>query len=70
MKNKTFNRQKIVIVFFACLFIFLLLLGRLTWLMVADSVYYTEKASRRRGEGFWMLVERSLRTIKQCAPFL
>lgn len=44
MKNKTFNRQKIVIVFFACLFIFLLLLGRLTWLMVADSVYYTKKA--------------------------
>ena len=44
MKNKTFNRQKIVTVFFACLFIFLLLLGRLTWLMVADSVYYTEKA--------------------------
>lgn len=44
MKNKTFNRQKIVIVFFACLFIFLLLLGRLTWLMVADSIYYTEKA--------------------------
>lgn len=44
MKNKTFNRQKIVIVFFACLFIFLLLLGRLTWLMVADSLYYTEKA--------------------------
>ena len=44
MKNKTFNRQKIVIVFFACLFIFLLLLGRLTWMMVADSVYYTEKA--------------------------
>lgn len=44
MKNKTFNRQKIVIVFFACLFIFLMLLGRLTWLMVADSVYYTEKA--------------------------
>ena len=44
MKNKTFNRQKIVIVFFTCLFIFLLLLGRLTWLMVADSVYYTEKA--------------------------
>lgn len=44
MKNKTFNRQKIVIVFFACLFIFLLLLGRLTWLMVADSFYYTEKA--------------------------
>ena len=44
MKNKTFNRQKIVTVFFACLFLFLLLLGRLTWLMVADSVYYTEKA--------------------------
>ena len=44
MKNKTFNRQKIVTVFFACLFIFLLLLGRLTCLMVVDSVYYTEKA--------------------------
>ncbi len=44
IKNKTFNRKKIVTVFFVCFFVFLLLLGRLVYLMVFHSEYYTEKA--------------------------
>ena len=44
IKNKTFNRKKIVTVFFLCMFAFLGLMGRLIYLMVADSAYYTEKA--------------------------
>lgn len=53
LKNKTFNRKKIVTVFFLCMFAFLGLMGRLVYLMVVDSVYYTEKAKelheRERG---------------------
>ena len=44
IKNKTFNRKKIVTVFFLCMFAFVGLMGRLIYLMVADSAYYTEKA--------------------------
>ena len=44
LKNKTYNRKKIVTVFFVCLGAFLLLTGRLVYLMVLDSEYYTEKA--------------------------
>lgn len=44
MKNKTFNRKKIVTVFFVCLAVFLLLVTRLVYLMVFHSEYYTEKA--------------------------
>ncbi len=44
LKNKTYNRKKIVTVFFLCLFVFLLLTVRLVFLMVFDSEYYTEKA--------------------------
>jgi stage V sporulation protein D (sporulation-specific penicillin-binding protein) len=44
MKNKTFNRKKIVTIFFACLGIFLVLGGRLIYLMVFQSDYYSEMA--------------------------
>ena len=44
LKNKTYNRKKIVIAFFLCLFMFLGLAGRLVYLMVIDSAYYTQKA--------------------------
>ncbi|MGN0376529.1 MAG: peptidoglycan D,D-transpeptidase FtsI family protein [Suilimivivens sp.] len=44
IKNKTYNRKKIVTVFFLCLFAFLGLMGRLLYLMVVDSAYYAEKA--------------------------
>ncbi len=46
IKNKTFNRKKIVAVFFVCLLIFLLLMGRLLYLMVFNADYYSEKAKQ------------------------
>lgn len=44
IKNKTGNRKKIVTVFFVCFALFVGLLGRLAYLMVFHSGYYTEKA--------------------------
>ncbi|MBD5549331.1 MAG: hypothetical protein HDQ97_18425 [Lachnospiraceae bacterium] len=44
MKNKTYNRKKIVTIFFACIMIFGVLAGRLVYLMVFQSDYYMEKA--------------------------
>ncbi len=44
LKNKTYNRKKIVTIFFVCLGVFLVLGGRLVYLMVFQSDYYTEKA--------------------------
>lgn len=44
LKNKTFIRKKIVTVFFVCFFIFVLIMGRLVYLMIFNSEYYTQKA--------------------------
>ena len=44
IKNKTWNRKKIVTIFFACIIIFLILGGRLVYLMVFQSDYYTKEA--------------------------
>ena len=46
IKNKTYNRKKIVTVFFICFAVFLVLTGRLVYLMVLNSGYYTEKAKQ------------------------
>ena len=43
-KNKTYNKKKIVIVFFLCALMLLGLVGRLAYLMVFRSDYYSEKA--------------------------
>lgn len=43
-RNKTHNRHKIVTTFFLCAIVFLLLTGRLAYLMIYQSEYYTEKA--------------------------
>lgn len=43
-KNMTYHRKKIVTIFFACLAVFVILAGRLTWLMIFKSDYYSEKA--------------------------
>ena len=43
-KSKTCNRKKIVAFFFASFFIILFLAGRLAYLMIFQSDYYTEKA--------------------------
>ncbi len=42
--HRTFHRNKTVTVMFLCLVIFMLLIGRLVYLMVFQSEYYTQKA--------------------------
>ena len=42
--HRTFHRNKTVTVMFLCLAIFMLLIGRLVYLMVFQSEYYTQKA--------------------------
>lgn len=41
---KTYQRRKLVITFFACLFLMILLMSRLCYIMVWGSAYYSEKA--------------------------
>ena len=44
MKNKTYNRKKICIVFSVALLVLLGLIGRLVYLMIWDAEYYQKKA--------------------------
>lgn len=44
MKNKTYNKKKICIVFFFALAVIIFLIGRLIYLMVYEAEYYQEKA--------------------------
>ena len=44
MKNKTYNRKKIFIVFLAAFLVLLGLIARLVYLMIFDAEYYQEKA--------------------------
>lgn len=44
MKNKTYNKKKLLIVFGITLFLLLLLIGRLVYLMVFDAEYYQNLA--------------------------
>ena len=46
IKNKTYTRKKIVTTFFASFLVFLVLAGRLVYLMVFQSDYYTEQAKK------------------------
>jgi len=43
-RNKTAHRKKIVVLCVMCLCVFLFLIGRLCYLMIGRSEYYTEKA--------------------------
>lgn len=43
-RSKTFNRKKIMIIFFAVFFVLMFLIGRLVYLMVFCSEYYGQKA--------------------------
>ena len=40
MKNKTFHKKKILVVFLAAFILILYLIGRLVYLMVFDAEYY------------------------------
>ena len=44
MKNKTYNRKKIMVVFACAMLVLLGLIGRLVYLMIFDAEYYQEKA--------------------------
>ena len=44
MKNKTFHKKKILVVFLAGFILILYLIGRLVYLMVFDAEYYQQKA--------------------------
>lgn len=43
-KNKTYNKKKVVVIFFCCAALMAGLVGRLVYLMVFRSDYYSEKA--------------------------
>lgn len=42
--HKTYHRSKTVVIFFACLAVFIGLIARLSYLMIFQSEYYTQKA--------------------------
>ena len=44
MKNKTFHKKKILVVFLAAFILILYLIGRVVYLMVFDAEYYQQKA--------------------------
>lgn len=44
MKNKTYNKKKLLIVFLCAVLVIFLLMGRLVYLMVFDAEYYQKKA--------------------------
>ena len=48
MNHKTYHRSKTVTVFFLCVLVLFGLAGRLVYLMVFQSEYYTMKATRGR----------------------
>lgn len=44
MKNKTYNKKKIFVVFLTAFFVLIFLMGRLVYLMIYDAEYYQKKA--------------------------
>lgn len=44
MRNKTYNKKKIFVVFLCAIAVIAVLIGRLVYLMVADAPYYQERA--------------------------
>ncbi len=45
-KNKTFHKKKVLVVFLCCVAMMMGLIGRLVWLMVVQSDYYSQKAQQ------------------------
>lgn len=46
MKNKTYNKKKVLVVFLAAVTVILGLIGRLCYLMIFDAEYYQKKRRR------------------------
>ncbi len=49
--HKTYHRSKTVAVLFLCFIVFTGLAGRLAYLMIFQSEYYTQKAKRAEHQG-------------------
>lgn len=79
MKNKTYNKKKILVVFSAACILIMGLAARLVYLMVFDAEYYQKKRrrstkgrgrSKRQEARSWTEMGQSLRQIKQSVRFL
>ena len=78
MKNKTYNKKKIFVVFICAAAIILALVGRLVYLMVFDAQYYQKKAEAlherereiKAARGEWMREAPSWLPIRRSAPSL
>ena len=68
MKNKTYNRKKIMVVFVCAMLVLLGLIGRLVYLMIFDAEYYQEKAEALH-EREREIKAASLQPIRRCVPF-
>ena len=44
IKNKTYNKRKVLVVFLCAAFVLFCLIGRLVYLMIFDAEYYQKKA--------------------------
>jgi len=44
VKNKTYNKKKVLVVFLCAAFVLLCLIGRLVYLMIFDAEYYQQLA--------------------------
>ena len=79
MKNKTYHKKKILVVFTCAFLILTGLIGRLVYLMVFDAEYYQKRAEdlhkrerkikAARGE-IWIEMALCLLQTKQCVRFL
>ena len=79
MRNKTYNKKKMLVVFLSALLMIFFLIARLVYLMIFDAAYYQQKAKtlherereiKAARERSLTEMEKSLRPIKRCAPYL
>ena len=47
IKNKTYNKRKVLVVFLCAAFVLFCLIGRLVYLMIFDAEYYQNMAEKR-----------------------
>ncbi len=69
MKNKTFHKKKILVVFLAAFILILYLIGRLVYLMVFDAEYYQQKAEDLH-ERSGILRQQEERSLTEMEPYL
>lgn len=69
MKNKTFHKKKILVVFLAAFILILYLIGRLVYLMVFDASTISRKQKIcMKGNG--ILRQQEVRSLTEMEPYL